>query len=456
MSVESELEIVSKVRVIECDSFQLALSQATEEAGNAGGQAYPVVMFRQGDRISFSGALPMKRVESFLDLSKSSRKGDSIEKIRAAINRPHIPEHSNAIASYIKENPRDYIIPGLTINVQAPLNVYTARAASTVKAAYMVVPDTAPASPTDGQHRSIGIIKALEEMDPETRLRFSQDAVAFMLTCESDIERSHQDFADCSKTKQLPPAMLTVYDLRNRANGLVMKLVETCPVFKDKVDSTSKKIGNNSSALFTTNQVRQMVKALLTGDFALADNAFAEAAKNALPTTEIYQQTLNEFEEFINYLTEHLDVWKEVSKVPSGVQHAKLKEIRNRGYVCLTASGLNIIGRIGHELLRNYPTTWKEYAERLGKLDWLKTDQLWADIVQPKKDKNGEVVTEEITTEGHLERRPVMQLMTNRAPLNRAILKASSAIGLGPVSLFENQDDDGDVPAADERVQSNA
>ena len=30
-----------------------------------------------------------------------------------------------------------------------------------------------------------------------------------------------------------------------------------------------------------------------------------------------------------------------------------------------------------------------------------------------------------------------MQLVTNRAPLNRAILKVSSAIGLGPVTLFE-------------------
>ncbi len=71
----------SKVNIIESDSFQQALnSAATEEGGNTGGQAYPVVMFRQGSRISFSGALPMKRVESFLDLQKSAHKGDSMDK----------------------------------------------------------------------------------------------------------------------------------------------------------------------------------------------------------------------------------------------------------------------------------------------------------------------------------------------------------------------------------------
>jgi hypothetical protein len=189
-----------------------------------------------------------------------------------------------------------------------------------------------------------------------------------------------------------------------------------------------------------------MVKALLTGDFAMADLAFAEAAKHYLPTPEAYQQELDKFEQFVNYMTEHLDVWLEVSRVPSGVQHAKLKEIRGRGYVCLTASGLNIIGRIGHEILRNYESNWKEYARRLGELDWLKSNPLWEDIVQAKKDKNGEVVTEEFTVGGRVEMRPVMQLVTNRAPLNRAILKASSAIGLGPVTLFEHPDEAAEEP----------
>lgn len=154
----------------------------------------------------------------------------------------------------------------------------------------MVVPDTAPAAPTDGQHRGHGIIKALDEMNAEARVQFAQDGVAFMLTCESDIEKAHPDFADCSKTKQLPPAMLTVYNLSNPANGLVIKLVDVCPVFRDKVDSTSKTIGSNSASIFTTNQIRQIIKALLTGDFALADTCFADAAKELLPTTELYSR----------------------------------------------------------------------------------------------------------------------------------------------------------------------
>ena len=236
--------------------------------------------------------------------------------------------------------------------------------------------------------------------------------------------------------------MLTVYDLRNRANGLVIKLVDVCPVFKDKVDSTAKSIGNNSAALFTTNQVRQMVKALLTGDFAMADGTFAESAKQLLPTTELYQETIGKLEDFINYLTEHLDVWKEASQVPPGIQHAKLKQMRSRGYVCLTATGLNIIGRIGHELLASGAPDWKQYAFKLAQLDWRKSNTLWADVVQPKKDKLGNVVMEDVQVDGQSEKRPVMQLVTNRAPLNRAIYKASQAIGLMPLPPSEMPDAD--------------
>ena len=111
--MENEIKVTgSKVEVIECESFPQAMSRATEEAANTGGTPYPVVMFRQGDRRSFSGALPMKKVESFLDLQKSAQKGDSMDKLREAMNRPHILEHVAAIANYIKENPLDYASRG--------------------------------------------------------------------------------------------------------------------------------------------------------------------------------------------------------------------------------------------------------------------------------------------------------------------------------------------------------
>lgn len=57
------------------------------------------------------------------------------------------------------------------------------------------------------------------------------------------------------------------------------------------------------------------------------------------------------------------------------------------------------------------------------------------------------MVTEEVTVDGHTEKRPVMQLVTNRAPLNRAILRASAAIGLGALTLGGHAEEAGEAVA---------
>ena len=143
------------------------------------------------------------------------------------------------IADYLKENAGSpesgkgtYIIPGVTLNVKEALNVYTGPSSSTVKIGYLVLPDLATVEITDGQHRLAAVIAAMSKMSEQDREFFWQDAVSFMLTCEDETRQVHQDFADCSKTKSIPPLLLTVYDLRQPVNGLVIDLNRPVPGFQ--------------------------------------------------------------------------------------------------------------------------------------------------------------------------------------------------------------------------------
>jgi hypothetical protein len=81
----------------------------------------------------------------------------------------------------------------------------------------------------------------------------------------------------------------------------------------------------------------------------------------------------------------------------------------------------------------------QRYTSKLAKLSL--SDPLWADVVQPKKDKTGAEVLEEVQVDGHTEKRPVMQLVTNRGPLNRAIYKVFQVIGLATVPPVETPED---------------
>src|SRR5207244_3409347 len=162
---------------------------------------------------------------------------------------------------------------------------------------------------TDGQHRRSAIIEAIDSSPAELREELETDGIGVMITCETNIDQIHQDFADCSKTKPLPPSQLAVYDRRNPANKLVIDLEQRCPLFKGKIDATSVTLGKNSISLFLANQLRQFVKTLLTGNWQLADAEFEKRAKEILVEEGTYEQELNRFVDFVQHLTNVIPVW---------------------------------------------------------------------------------------------------------------------------------------------------
>ncbi len=155
-----------------------------------------------------------------------------------------------------------------------------------------------------------------------------------MITIEDDLGQIHQDFADCSKTKALPKSQLAAYDRRNPANGLVLDLIDRCDIFKGKIDSTSKTLSVKSANLFLTNQVRQMVKELLVGDYALADIVFKFKAKELLGSSEDprYTRELDQFIEFVTRVTAAIPVWKEIADLPEGTPATALPISETRAW----------------------------------------------------------------------------------------------------------------------------
>jgi DNA sulfur modification protein DndB len=370
------------------DDIQLA---ASAEVMNTGGYSLPVVCFHQGMRWMLAGALPNTLVKSRLEKHSAERQA-SIRSSRAALNRPEVPEHSRVIANYLKENcNKKYIIPPLTLSIQQPVNLYTFDYESEFLPGYLVIPATAKLAITDGQHRRSAIITALEELEGDNQEQFARDAIAVMISCETDPSQIHQDFADCSKTKPLPPSLLAVYDLRNPANRLVAELEQHCVLFKDRIDSTSKTLSRKSTYLFLANQVRQLVKELLVGSYATPDPQFEKRANELLSPDNHYTDAVTRYSELMNYLTERVPVWREIAAVKPGIEASQIPAKRADGWVCLTATGLNLIGRVLHFMIRERVADWQQYADRLAELDWRKSAEMW----QGNIIRDGKVMTQQ-------------------------------------------------------------
>jgi DNA sulfur modification protein DndB len=387
---------------------------ASQEAAATGGTMLPAIMFRQGQRWMLTTAFLMPLIRARLQTNHAAKKG-SVEEVRAATNRPVMPDHVASVKNYLKANVgKKYILPPLTLNARQPISVYAADYGSTVVAVTIVIPASVRLEITDGGHRKNALDETVNELDEAQLEQFYGDAVSVMITIEDDLPQIHQDFADASKTKPLPKSQLAAYDRRNPANGIVLDLIDQCPIFKGRIDSTSSTLSKNSNKLFLTNQVRQMVKELLVGAYAMPDEQFEAKAKELLGSSESpeYKAELEKFVQYINKVSDSIPVLREIASVPAtGVASNRISDLRAQGWVCLQATGLVVIGRIGYDLFKHQISNWTAYAERLGQIDWRKSGPLWqGNIIQ----QGG-------------------KLMTQQTPVKGAVTAVRNQIGLAPV-----------------------
>jgi hypothetical protein len=152
------------------------------------------------------------------------------------------------------------------------------------------------------------------------------------------------------------------------------------------------------------------VKELLTGSYGTQDADFIRRANEQLASEDQHKEVLARYTEYINYLSGMIPVWKDIARVKAGsLEASQIPAKRQEGWVCLTATGLNLIGRIGHALFTKGVPNWREYADRMGQVDWRKSAPQWqGNIIQGQK------------------------VMTQQSPLKAAFTILSTEIGLDP------------------------
>jgi len=372
----------SNVKFVAHASYDEAINKAQSNAGLTGGYASPCVLFRQGARTMIAGAIPFKMVMERL-ISDSAPQASTIEQVKAANNRPEDSNHSEAIGDYIVENVEGkFILPPLTLNVSEEITVHSVShpdGEPPTKNGMLILPMSARIDITDGQHRRSGIAQAYHKLPREKQKLLDSSSVVVMVTCEADTAQVHQDFADCSRTKPLASSQLAVYDRRNPANALVIDLIDQVPLFTGKVDSTSAKLSKKSPQPFLTNQVRQVVKVMMTGGYGIGELDFEEKAKDSLKSgnSPEYTAARNKFVDFLCAAIDAVPLLKEVATMDPELMKTRIPAFRDEGWVCLSATGLNMLARLGYEMMRDNESNWREYVAKLSQIDWRRTAPIW-------------------------------------------------------------------------------
>lgn len=370
------------VKFISHKSLDEAVDSAQKAAGVAGGYASPCVLFHQGVRTMIAGAIPFKMVMERL-ICESAPSTSTIEQVQEARNRPEYGEHSEAIGDYIRENvDGKFILPPLTLNLSEEVIVHSIEypdGEPPTKNGMLILPMSAKIDITDGQHRRSGIAQAYKKLPREKQKMLDQSSIAVMITCESSVSQVHQDFADCSRTKPLAQSQLAVYDRRNPANALVIDLINMVPLFTGKVDSTSLKLSKKSPGAFLTNQVRQVVKVLMTGGYGIAELDFEEKAKAELGSgnSPIYQAKRDTYVAFLSAAVDAIPLLREIATLTPDLMKTRVPAFRDEGWVCLSATGLNMIARLGYEMTKDGEENWRDYVAKMSNIDWRRSAPIW-------------------------------------------------------------------------------
>ena len=388
----------------ECSTYEEAKAKAADDAASSFALPLQVIAFEQGGRTCYATSLPLRKAIDLIRFDSAERGDLTPEK---KTNRPVMPDHVRNIAEYLA-NQSQYVLPSITLNVRDELRCYTYATTAATRAAILIIPAGTQFYVTDGQHRLRAMKDAVEK-----KPGLANDGVSVMIVEEADIDRIHQDFADCAQTKPIPPSLLTLYNTRDDLSHLTRDIAKEVEYFQGRIEKVGKTVAKNSQNIYTLNQLRVSIAELLTGDASANATAVRKRCSELLQRQSEFDSWSARISDFYDQLSADIPEWRQVVSANSGGAPVDMADLRY-SWLHFTGTGLTIIGRVGHEIIRiGDPTKRKERIRDLAtKINWSR------DTDHGKAFWKGTILTQD------------GGLLTSKAPMAEAVIRAKKTLNL--------------------------
>jgi len=360
-------------------TFDEARARAVERVMGGNAVMLPCMVYRQGNRTMVSFVLTLALMERHLTFDSTPKGGD----VRQHLNRTLMPDHVATIKEYLAQNHNRYILPGVTLNSAANVELFQiGDPIGGVAAGFLVLSATTKFVPVDGQHRGAAVVGykrgdrmvsgVLEDL-PE----LGEDGVTVQLTLEEDLHQLHQDFADAARTKPLSANTLAAYDQRQPINQLLNEVVEGSQFLKGRIDTTSKTLSARSQAVFLLSSIRGLLKVMLLGSNRAADQQFEKEVVERFKKPGAKQNILEDVGRLLSTLTKHMNPWNNIANLKPGYGESNIVPDLRERYVNLTMSGLTVIGMVGFHASQKTPAEQISIYEKLAAMDWRRSNPEW-------------------------------------------------------------------------------
>ncbi|AEI45633.1 DNA sulfur modification protein DndB [Paenibacillus mucilaginosus] len=264
------------------------------------------------------------------------------------LNRSRVPE----IASYIVDNPNDYVFSSLTASVDGQMNFqpYTndpefnslGRLSISLDARLLI---------NDGQHRRAAIEEALK-VSPE----LGQENISVVFFKDDGLKKCQQIFADLNRHAVNTTSSLGIlYEHRDQLANTTKEIVQHIPLLERYTDKEKPSLSKLSPKIFVLSNIFNTNSRILNkkkGDFV------SELEKEFLTS-------------FWAELCDSVVEWQAVLR-----KELSPTELRSN-YINAHGVFLEAIGVVGSYLYNNHPTNWTTYIKRIATIDWSRSNSEW-------------------------------------------------------------------------------
>ncbi|MCB5186148.1 DNA sulfur modification protein DndB [Methylobacillus gramineus] len=309
---------------------------------------FPAIRGVQAGQVFYVAMCPLKIVPKIFIFNEHEVPPEL--RAQRSLNKARIPE----IASYLLENPDNYILSALTSSIDATdvdFQPYE-KTGHQGNMGVLSIPMDARILINDGQHRRAAIEQALKE-NPV----IGHDNVPVLFFIDAGLIRSQQMFADLNKYAVRPGQSLgTLYDHRDPTSELARHIAMHCTAFQGLVEMEKSNISNRSVKLFTLSGIKHASRALLK-------------KTNSAKVSEEERELALEFWETV---AAQLPDWKRAKE--RTVAASELRE----NYIHAYGIALHALAIAGAELIKAHPEDWKSRIQKISQIDWSRSNsQLW-------------------------------------------------------------------------------
>ncbi|WP_461615241.1 DNA sulfur modification protein DndB [Clostridium sp. Marseille-QA1073] len=258
------------------------------------------------------------------------------------LNKARIPE----IASYIVNNPKDYVFSSVTASIDGEFEFSPLNKSFDEKIGNLKVSMDSRLLINDGQHRRAAIEEALK-VSPD----LGNETISVVLFIDEGLNRSQQIFADLNKhAVNVSKSIGILYDSRNPIAMITKSLLEENNYLKHYTDKENPSLPKFSPKLFTLSSINETNKKLVS-KLNINDPKIADFVKD-----------------FWNILCANMKEWQFVFNKDTNPHLFRTDYISSNGVV------LEALGLVGNYLYINNTSNWKKILSNVKNIDWHRTN----------------------------------------------------------------------------------